>query len=246
LSQKQLIRPYGDRKDDGVIQISFVLPVPASEKAKEAAALVAKKLGLSHVLVAAMEKAGEGYSFFVVYGRTHLQLDFASIEVPVVAHRKHPFDELNDVIERDPRRVLATRPDGAGRLLHRRLRTLCEDLDERLGTVAEAVRQHRITAAAGLLGDAVTIAGELASYLSAARPAHADAMHPATERLHEADVLRTLVRVRALDDELHRAARGEGDGDGSLRAGALLAEIRTLAGAARSEAAAPCAGVMPG
>jgi len=101
LSQKQLIRPYGDRKDDGVIQISFVLPVPASEKAKEAAALVAKKLGLSHVLVAAMEKAGEGYSFFVVYGRTHLQLDFASIEVPVVAHRKHPFDELNDVIERD-------------------------------------------------------------------------------------------------------------------------------------------------
>jgi len=139
-----------------------------------------------------------------------------------------------------------TRPDGAGRLLHRRLRTLCEDLDERLGTVAEAVRQHRITAAAGLLGDAVTIAGELASYLSAARPAHADAMHPATERLHEADVLRTLVRVRALDDELHRAARGEGDGDGSLRAGALLAEIRTLAGAARSEAAAPCAGVMPG
>ena len=101
MSAKQLIRPYGDRKDDGVIQISFVLPVPASEKAKEAAAQVAKKLGLSHVLVAAMEKAGEGYSFFVVYGRTHLQLDFASIEVPVVSHRKHSFDELNDVIERD-------------------------------------------------------------------------------------------------------------------------------------------------
>src|SRR5207245_6157125 len=38
---------------------------------------------------------------FVVYGRTHMQLDYAAIEVPVVAHRKHPFDELNDVIERD-------------------------------------------------------------------------------------------------------------------------------------------------
>jgi beta-lysine 5,6-aminomutase beta subunit len=101
LTDKQLIRPYGDRKDDGVIQLSFVLPVPVSEKAKEAAAQVAKKLGLSHVLVAAMEKAGEGYSFFVVYGRTHMQLDFAGIEVPVVAHRKHSFDELNDVIERD-------------------------------------------------------------------------------------------------------------------------------------------------
>ncbi len=99
--KKQLIRPYGDRKDDGVVQISFCLPVPADEKAKEAAAIVAKKLGLSHVLVACVEPAGESYSFFVVYGRTHLQLDFAAIEVPVVTHRKHPFDELNDVIERD-------------------------------------------------------------------------------------------------------------------------------------------------
>jgi len=95
---KDLIRPYGDRKDDGVIQLSFVLPVPCSEKAKEAAATVAKKLGLSHVLVA---KAGEGYSFFVVYGRTHMQLDYNAIEVPEVVHRKHGFDELNEAIRRD-------------------------------------------------------------------------------------------------------------------------------------------------
>ncbi len=99
--EKLLIRPYGDRKDDGVLQISFVLPVPASEKAKEAAALMAKQLGLSHVLVSAMEPCGEGYSFFVVYGRTNLQVDFNSIEVPVVTHRKHPFDELNEVVKRD-------------------------------------------------------------------------------------------------------------------------------------------------
>jgi beta-lysine 5,6-aminomutase beta subunit len=99
--EKHLIRPYGDRKDDGVIQLSFVLPVPCSEKAKEAAATLAKKLGLSHVLVAATEKAGEGYSFFVVYGRTHMQLDYNAIEVPEVVHRKHGFDELNEAIRRD-------------------------------------------------------------------------------------------------------------------------------------------------
>jgi beta-lysine 5,6-aminomutase beta subunit len=99
--EKLLIRPYGDRKDDGVIQVSFVLPVPASEKAKEAAAGVAKKLGLSHVLVSAMEKAGEDYSFFVVYGRTHMQLDYNAIEVPSVEHPKHGYDELNEVIKRD-------------------------------------------------------------------------------------------------------------------------------------------------
>jgi beta-lysine 5,6-aminomutase beta subunit len=98
---KQLIRPYGDRKDDGVVQVSFVLPVPVSEKAKEAAALVAKKMGLAHVLVACMEPSGDDYSFFVVYGRTHLQVDFAAIEVPKVLHRKHGFDDLNEVVKRD-------------------------------------------------------------------------------------------------------------------------------------------------
>ena len=27
---KQIIRPYGDRRDDGVVQLSFTLPVPLS------------------------------------------------------------------------------------------------------------------------------------------------------------------------------------------------------------------------
>ncbi|GAC1598808.1 MAG: B12-binding domain-containing protein [Myxococcales bacterium] len=100
-AEKLLIRPYGDRKDDGVVQVSFVLPVPVSEKAKEAAALVAKKMGLAHVLVACMEPSGDDYSFFVVYGRTSLTVDFAAIEVPVVLHRKHGFDELNAAVQRD-------------------------------------------------------------------------------------------------------------------------------------------------
>ena len=99
--EKHLIRPYGDRKDDGVVQVSFVLPVPVSEKAKEAAAIAATKLGLSHVLVSCMEPSGDDYSFFVVYGRSNMQIDFAAIEVPVVLHRKHGFDELNDCIKRD-------------------------------------------------------------------------------------------------------------------------------------------------
>ena len=39
MASKQHIRPYGDRRDDGVVQLSFTLPVPLSEKAKEAALL---------------------------------------------------------------------------------------------------------------------------------------------------------------------------------------------------------------
>ena len=55
----ELVRPYGDRRDDGVVQLSFVLPVAAGERAREAATEVARKMGLSGIHVAAMEKAGE-------------------------------------------------------------------------------------------------------------------------------------------------------------------------------------------
>ena len=69
-SPGQMIRPYGDRKDDGVVQLSFVLPVPLGERAREAAKELVRKLGMEQVHVAAMERAAERYTFFVVYGRT--------------------------------------------------------------------------------------------------------------------------------------------------------------------------------
>ena len=51
--ESQLIRAYGDRRDDGVIQLSFTLPVPLSDKAREAARLFCTQLGLVDVKVAA-------------------------------------------------------------------------------------------------------------------------------------------------------------------------------------------------
>ena len=97
----QLVRPYGDRRDDGVVQLSFVLPVPAGERAREAAAEVARRMGLANVQVAAMEAAAEGYSFFVVYGRTAVAVDYAALDVPEVVTRKKGFDELNQLVTRE-------------------------------------------------------------------------------------------------------------------------------------------------
>lgn len=92
----QLVRPYGDRRDDGVVQLSFVLPVPAGERAREAAAEVARKMGMEEVHVAAMEPAAEAFTFFVVYGRTSAAVDYGRIPVPEVVERKRGFDELNE------------------------------------------------------------------------------------------------------------------------------------------------------
>jgi beta-lysine 5,6-aminomutase beta subunit len=95
----QPIRAYGDRKDDGRIQVSFTLPIPASARAKEAARRFAEQLGLRNVFVATMEEAGREFSFFVAYGNTDIALDFAAIDVPEVTVPAWSFKEVNHLIE---------------------------------------------------------------------------------------------------------------------------------------------------
>jgi len=105
--ETHLIRAYGDRRDDGVIQLSFTLPVPLSDKAKEAARRFCTQLGLLDVKVAAAEPAADNYTFFVVYGRADVSLDYAGIDVPEIVFRKLGFDDLNKLIEdRIARRVV--------------------------------------------------------------------------------------------------------------------------------------------
>jgi beta-lysine 5,6-aminomutase beta subunit len=98
---KQPIRPYGDRRDDGVVQLSFTLPVPLSERAKEAAVQFCKRLGLTEVKVAAAEKAAEDYTFFIVYAHSDVAIDFAEVVAPEVMVKKLGFDELNQLIEKE-------------------------------------------------------------------------------------------------------------------------------------------------
>jgi len=98
-NMKEPIRAYGDRKDDGRIQLSFTLPVPAGGRAKEAAKLYCEAMGLKNVEVATVEKAGESFSFFVVYANAEVTLDWADIIVPEVTTPAWSFKEVNHEIE---------------------------------------------------------------------------------------------------------------------------------------------------
>ena len=97
----EMIRAYGDRKDDGRIQMSFTLPVPPSGRAKEAARRFAVEMGLKNVLVATMEQAGASFSFFVVYANADVQLDYSEIEVPEVTVPAWGFKEINHLIHEE-------------------------------------------------------------------------------------------------------------------------------------------------
>src|SRR5579863_2382233 len=99
-ASRQLVRPYGDRRDDGAVQLSFTLPLPLSERAKEAAAQLCRKLGLKDIKIAAAERASDDYTFFIVYAHTDQAIDFSEISTPELVTKKLGFDDLNALIEK--------------------------------------------------------------------------------------------------------------------------------------------------
>jgi beta-lysine 5,6-aminomutase beta subunit len=78
------LRAYGDRDGDGMVQMSFVLQLPPSPRAREAAKRFVESHGIKDPIVATMEPCAEGYSYFVVYGHSMHEVDVASIDVPEV------------------------------------------------------------------------------------------------------------------------------------------------------------------
>lgn len=93
------VRPYGDTLDDGQVQLSFSLPVPYGEEAREAARRVVQKMGLRQPQVYHMKDLGEGYTYFIVYGQFQKTIDFTKIEVAQVESTRMEFQEINDFIK---------------------------------------------------------------------------------------------------------------------------------------------------
>jgi beta-lysine 5,6-aminomutase beta subunit len=96
----KLIHAYGDREGDGMVQMSFVLPMPPSAKAREAAKRFAEAHGLADPLVTTMEEAAKGYSYFIVYGHSSHSVDVSRLEVPEVTTMTLSHDELELRVEK--------------------------------------------------------------------------------------------------------------------------------------------------
>lgn len=92
------VKPYGDTLGDGQVQVSFSLPVPFGEEAKEAACVIARQMGLSSPRVYHSHDLGEGYTFFVVYGSFGETIDFTSIHVAKIEQKRMDFYEVNAFI----------------------------------------------------------------------------------------------------------------------------------------------------
>ncbi|MCI0689714.1 MAG: cobalamin-dependent protein [Sporichthyaceae bacterium] len=76
-----IIRPYGDATGDGMVQLSFTLPIPHDKRAEGAALQLAQKMGLDPAMVVHAKAMGPEFTFFVVYGRVHHLVDVSKVQV---------------------------------------------------------------------------------------------------------------------------------------------------------------------
>jgi beta-lysine 5,6-aminomutase beta subunit len=74
------VKPYADHLGDGLVQMSFTLPIPYSLAARRAALELAARMGFDEPEVVHYEQLTEGYTYFVMYGRCTETIDFTALQ----------------------------------------------------------------------------------------------------------------------------------------------------------------------
>jgi beta-lysine 5,6-aminomutase beta subunit len=101
-----IIRPYGDTTGDGMVQVSFTLPVPHDKRAEGAALQLAKKMGLEPALLVHSKAMGPDFTFFIVYGAVKHLVDLDAVEVVEREYPLLPSKDVNVAIKKLLRRKL--------------------------------------------------------------------------------------------------------------------------------------------
>ena len=107
-TDKTIIRPYGDTTGDGMVQLSFTLPVAHDDpRAEGAAQQLVGKMGIDPAMIVHSRPVGDGFTFFIVYGRVNHLVDLSKVEV---VEREFPLlspAEINAAVRRGLRRKLS-------------------------------------------------------------------------------------------------------------------------------------------
>jgi beta-lysine 5,6-aminomutase beta subunit len=74
------VGPYADHLGDGLVQMSFTLPVPYSLAARRAALELAAKIGFEEPEVVHYQQLTPGYTYFVMYGRCTATIDYSAFQ----------------------------------------------------------------------------------------------------------------------------------------------------------------------
>lgn len=95
--KEKFVKPYGDTQDDGIIQMSFTIPLslPIS---REVAKRVVREMGLVDENIV-YEKDIYGFTFFIVYGKFNKYIDTSKIKIKVEEIKKLDYFEIEKIME---------------------------------------------------------------------------------------------------------------------------------------------------
>jgi beta-lysine 5,6-aminomutase beta subunit len=82
------VRAYGDTLNDGQMMLSFTLPVPYGDEAKEAGRQMARQMGLLEPQVYHAQDLGEGFTWLLLYAKSPFSVDYTQIRVAKVGAAK--------------------------------------------------------------------------------------------------------------------------------------------------------------
>jgi beta-lysine 5,6-aminomutase beta subunit len=105
-SDKRYVRPYGDTTGDGMVQMSFTLPVPHGPRAEGAAQQLANKMGMDPAMVVHSHAIGADFTFVVVYGSVSHLVDLDAVKI---VEREYPLlspYEVNSTVKNELGRKL--------------------------------------------------------------------------------------------------------------------------------------------
>ncbi|HET8971373.1 MAG TPA: OAM dimerization domain-containing protein [Candidatus Nanopelagicales bacterium] len=103
---KKIVRPYGDTTGDGMVQVSFTLPVSHDKRAEGAALQLAGSMGIDPAMVVHAKAMGPNFTFFVVYGSVRHLVDLSAVQVVERDYPLLPPKEVNAAIKSRLRRPL--------------------------------------------------------------------------------------------------------------------------------------------
>ena len=90
--------PYGDTMGDGMVQLSFTLPVPADARAREIGRAYLLRLGLVEPQIVHLTAADRDMTFYVAYGRSPVGIDPDQVLGAEVAAERLDHDEIERLI----------------------------------------------------------------------------------------------------------------------------------------------------
>ena len=93
------IKPYGDSLNDGMVQISFTLPIKNNDIATAVATQYCEKMGIIKPKIVKQESLDPNFTFFVIYGSCKHKVKIDEIETKTKEYEILSHEEIEKMVK---------------------------------------------------------------------------------------------------------------------------------------------------